>query len=163
MELIIKKKKEKRRRDPHYELTVKFMHGDADGEAEDTIEFDADDKNDLSGLKTFILAIACCNAMYQDSGMAGYDTYHGLPEYDGFFSGHERDRDFYNSDEDWELYQKYIDLGMGMEHPYYQDIASSFDGYWLKFVDEFGDKSDVIIEFNEEEKARIKYARNFTN
>lgn len=81
MEIIIGKGKQKRRRDPHFKVTVSFMEGDADGYQSDSVTFTPDEEDHL---KKFIMACARCCAAYP-RGRGGYDEYHGLPEYDAYF------------------------------------------------------------------------------
>lgn len=169
MELKIEKRKDKRNRKPHYIFEVEFMEGDADGEKSGLVEVNADEVDRIYAL---ILATACCCAAYPN-GMAGYDEYNGLLEYDAFF-GESIDIDLYekfrtegmDDDELETLIRKKIEEmnpdGWGIDHP--SDSfgnSTSFENYYLTYVDENGDSSPVEIIFSEAEKARIKECEFF--
>lgn len=175
MELKIKEKKVKRKREPHYKLTINFMEGDADGYQTQTHIFD---ENSIESLKQTIMAIARCNAAYPN-GRGGYDEYDGLPEYDAFFND-DLDLDCYDDllsesgleegdQEEFEyvqnhLKEKYNPYDIELEHPYDSNyIHTYFDGYFLVYVDENGDKCDVDITFTKEEQKYIDKAGEILN
>lgn len=167
--LIDGKKKIKHRPLPYYRLTIDFMIGDADGKETEVLEIEPGELGNHEGL---ILALECCNAAYA-RGMGGYDTYHGLPEYDAFFV-EEVDYDAYDdmyedgfSDEEFHasVDKMLSDLnpnGMYLEHPDGPEgMTTSFDGYQLEYIDINGDIYTMSITLNEEEKSRVKEVSKF--
>ena len=154
MELKIKSKKQKRTRKPHYKVTVNFMHGDADGYANEKITFR---ESEIEGLINLIMVLEVCNNIYP-SGRGGYDEHYHIPEYTATFSEYG---DEYVEDQTWNDYEKaiydeYSKKEIYINHPNYEGINSSFDGYGVVFVDENGDKADVKITFTESEIKRLK-------
>jgi len=168
MELKIKKRKDKRNRKPHYIFEIEFMEGDAAGMKSDSAVVNADEVDTIHSL---ILATACCCAAYPN-GRAGYDEYDGLLEYDAFFGypninyyKYLATKDMVDEDLKNLLSKKVEEInpqGWGIEHPSdSMGISTSFENYYLIYVDENGDESPVEIIFNEAEKARIEECSKF--
>jgi hypothetical protein len=161
---------EKRRRTPHYVLTINFMEGDADDYHEEKVIIEP---NEIDKYKNLIFATEICNSAYQH-GRGGYDNYYGLLEYDAFFAYDGIDASNYNR-EDFDLdenvsddeFQVFLEnkvkeinpLRININHPSDSNsgIFDSFDGYSLYYIDENGDSFNVDITFSEEEKEKINH------
>jgi hypothetical protein len=170
MKFLIDGKKEiKHRPLPYYRLTIDFMIGDADGKETKVLEIEPGELGNHEGL---ILALECCNAAYA-RGMGGYDTYHGLPEYDAFFV-EDVNYDAYDNLNEGDLPEDEFkdsitrmleDLnpeGIIVIHPEGPEgMTTSFDGYQLEYIDINGDIYTMSITLNEEEKSRVKEVSKF--
>lgn len=156
---LIKKEASKTDLKTGYKLEIQFMEGDADG-YETTVEYFGDDnKVDMESLKATIMALARCNAAYPN-GMSGYDTYNGLPEYDVFF-----DDDYNEDDEEYTALVSKLNPGdVYLKHPSgYEGMTTSFDGYWLTYINPDGSEIEVEIQFTEEEQKYIQEAGEILN
>lgn len=154
---------------PRYLVDITFMRGDADGYEHATMEFIAQDENQMKNLKRLVFALECCNSTYPH-GRGGYDEYYGLLEYDAFFN-EEIEDDFEKvEDEDEnplidnsdlkEYLAKIKELnpdGIFIYHPSDENgIQTSFRGYKVTYFDNQGNSFPTELSFNSEEKARFE-------
>lgn len=146
------------------------MIGDADGSETEVLEIEPGELGNYEGL---ILALECCNAAY-DRGMGGYDTYHGLPEYDAFFVEGDVNYDAYDNLNEGDLPENEFrdsitkmleDLnpeGIIVTHPEGPEgMTTSFDGYQLEYIDIKGDIYPMSVSLNEKERSRVQEASKF--
>lgn len=163
-----------------YKVQADFMIGDADGELEETIFIDKENKE----LGKFLEFLEMCNRAFEECGMGGDDSYSDVPGYSKFTDEYDEDSDEDedsdnsdededededensdnldedDSDEDYGMLDEVIQKnGICINHPYQPDgsgMECSFEGYSITYFDSVGKEFPVEVTFTDEENEKMR-------